>query len=130
MLKSQYIDYWKISAAKSWQASRHLFEKGDFVESLFFAHLTLEKTLKAKWVADNSTDFPPRTHNLQILAQQTTLTLTPAQMTFLEQMNTFQMDGRYPDYHFGIYQMFQEPQTKLVLEETEIFYLWLLSKLP
>jgi HEPN domain-containing protein len=69
MTKSDHILYWKSSAAKSLQAANHLFEKNDFVESLFFAHLALEKILKARWVADNDADFPPRTHNLLTLAQ-------------------------------------------------------------
>jgi HEPN domain-containing protein len=115
MQKSEYIDYWKISAAKSWQACQHLFEKGDFVECLYFAHLTLEKILKAQWVADNHTDFPPRTHNLRLLSQQTNLVLTSIHIAFLEQMNTFQMDGRYPDYRFAIYKVFQLLQTEPIL---------------
>ena len=128
--KSDYIEYWQVSAEKSWQAAQHLFEKEDFVESLFFAHLTIEKASKARWVADNTPDFPPRTHNLRILAEQTTLLISPRQLAFMEQMNTFQMEGRYPDYRFGIYQMFQEPQTKIVLQETENLYQWLLNNLP
>jgi HEPN domain-containing protein len=130
MTKTEYVDYWKISAEKSWVAACHLFEKGDFVECLFFAHLTIEKILKSRWVLDNSADFPPRTHNLRLLAQQTSLVLTAEQIIFLEQMNTFQMDGRYPDYRFAIYKAFQKLQTEPILEETKLFYTWILSNMP
>ena len=130
MDKQDYIDYWRISAEKSWGAAKHLFEKSDYVESLFFAHLTLEKILKAHWVNDNKGDFPPRIHNVQRLAEQTNLVLTASQMIFLEQMNTFQMEGRYPDYRFTIYQTFDQQQTNLILGEVENLYQWLLSSLP
>ncbi len=129
MEKQDYVAYWKTSAAKSWKASQHLFEKSDFVESLFFAHLTLEKSMKAHWVKDNPEDFPPRIHNLRRLSEQTSLILSSDQIIFLEQMNTFQMEGRYPDYRFAIYQMFDEEAAKTILEQTETFYQWLLSNM-
>lgn len=128
--KQDYIGYWKVSASKSWTASQHLFEKADFVESLFFAHLTLEKTLKAYWVKDNMEDFPPRIHNPRRLAEQTRLDLSHDQIFFLEQMNTFQMEGRYPDYRFAIYQMLDQETAKTILVQTETFYQWLLNNMP
>lgn len=130
MTKQEYIQYWMITAQKSWQVAKDLFEKADFVESLFFAHLTLEKLWKAHWVKDNASDFPPRTHNLRQLAVQASLIFSPDQLVFLEKMNTFQIEGRYPDYKFTIYQRFDQQETKLILDEAEIFYQWLHSKLP
>lgn len=130
MGKEDYIEFWKESAQKSRIASIHLFEKSDYVESLFFAHLALEKIIKAHWVKDNPGDFPPRIHNLRRLLEQTSVVLTTAQLIFLEQMNTFQMEGRYPDYRFSIYQTFDEPQTKSVLNSSEKMFQWLLNKLP
>jgi len=35
MDKQDYIEYWKLSAEKSWGAAMHLFEKSDYVESFF-----------------------------------------------------------------------------------------------
>ncbi len=129
MDKQDYIEYWKTSSEKSWNAANHLFEKSDFVESLFFAHLTIEKMLKAHWVKDNPDNFPPRIHNLRRLAENTKLGLNPGQLVFLEQMNTFQIEGRYPDYRFSIYQILDEQKTKSILDETEIFNQWLLNNL-
>ena len=130
MDKQDYIKYWKTSSEKSWNVAQHLFEKADYVESLFFTHLTIEKILKAHWVKDNLGDFPPRIHNVRRLAEQTNLNLDSNQLVFLEQINTFQLEGRYPDYRFSIYQTFDKQKTKLILDETENFYQWLLSKLP
>ncbi len=40
------------------------------------------------------------------------------------------MEGRYPDYRFAIYQMFDREATETILEQTETFYQWLLSNMP
>ena len=59
MNKSDYINYWRITALKDWDAVGHLFEKGDYLHALFFGHLVLEKLLKAHFVHDNLSGFPP-----------------------------------------------------------------------
>jgi len=89
MNKSDYIGYWKLTAHKDWDAVGHLFEKGDYLHALFFAHLVLEKLLKAHFVKDNASDFPPRTHNLLLLISQTTLPSSPDHLRLLSQMNQF-----------------------------------------
>jgi HEPN domain-containing protein len=130
MNKKDHIEYWKISAGKSLDAVRSLFEKGNYVECLFWMHLTLEKLLKAHWVKDNRSDIPPKIHNLRKLAEQTVLSLAPGQVAFIDRMNALQMDGRYPDFNFQIYQTFDEQNTKLVLDEAENLYICLLNILP
>lgn len=75
MTKQDYIAYWKTTAEKDWTAVEHLFEKGDYLHSLFFAHLVLEKLMKAHWVKDNQGSIPPKVHNLVYLAGQTRLSL-------------------------------------------------------
>lgn len=66
MTKVEYINYWKLTAEKDWDAVGHLFEKGDYLHALFFAHLVVEKILKAHFVKDNTADIPPKTHNLMV----------------------------------------------------------------
>ncbi len=43
-------EYWIEEANESLLVTRHLFEKKDYSYSLFFAHLTIEKLLKAIYV--------------------------------------------------------------------------------
>lgn len=35
MTKSEYIEYWRLTAEKDWVAVGHLFEKGDYLHALF-----------------------------------------------------------------------------------------------
>ena len=129
MTKQDYIHYWTLTAEKDWDAVNSLFEKGNYVHSLFWAHLVLEKLLKAHWVKDNRDNIPPKVHNLKFLAEATTLPLTDEQFLFLMRMNDFQMEGRYPDYQFRIYKILDKTRTKDILKEVEIMQLWLINKL-
>jgi HEPN domain-containing protein len=129
MDKPDYIEYWKLTANKDWDAVGHLFEKGDYLHALF-AHLVLEKLLKAHFVKDNTSDFPPRTHNLLLLVSQTTLLPAPDDLRLLSQMNQFQIDGRYPDYKLAMFKIATEAYTKSLLDEINLLRQWLDNKLP
>ncbi|MEO6759636.1 MAG: HEPN domain-containing protein [Saprospiraceae bacterium] len=128
--KSEYIAYWKLTASKDWDAVGHLFEKADYLHALFFAHLMLEKLLKAHFVQDNASDFPPRTHNLLLLISQTVLAPSPDQLRLLSQMNQFQINGRYPDYKMTMFKIATEIYTQSILDEIQFLKEWLNSKLP
>jgi HEPN domain-containing protein len=130
MNKLDYIEYWKRTAADSWIATQALFNARSYVESVFWAHLTLEKLLKAHWVQDNATDIAPRIHNLVRLANETTLVLDVNQQRFLLDMNSYQMDSRYPDYSFSIETLCTPTHTQNLLTEVDIFKTWLLNQLP
>lgn len=129
MTKPEYIEYWKQSAEKDWEVVQNLFEKANYPHALFFAHLVLEKLLKAHFVKDNNTDHPPRTHNLVRLATQTKLVFPTADLVFLEKLNDYQMEGRYPDYQFLIFKICDRPHTEELLDEVKILRTWLLNQL-
>ncbi len=103
MTKEEHIEYWLKTAKEDWETAQFLFQSKRYVYSLFFTHLTLEKTLKALWVRDNDGSIPPKTHNLVKLIQATNASLTDEQIGFLLQFNDFQLEGRYPDYKFEIH---------------------------
>lgn len=92
---------------------------------LFFAHLTLEKLLKAHFVKDNASDFPPKTHNLLVLISQTNLSPLPDHLKTLSQVNQFQIDGRYPDYKLNMFKIADRPYTEQLLAEIENVMIWL-----
>ena len=45
-------------------------------------------------------------------------------------MNDFQMEGRYPDYAFLIYQICTEAHTKALINDVNTLRIWLISQLP
>ncbi len=119
MTKEAHIDYWKNTADDDWEAVNSLYEAGKYLQSLFFAHLVLEKYCKAHWVKDNSDNFPPKTHNLVRLIDATDLVLEEEDLQFLEEFNDFQLEGRYPDYLFNIQRRCNQSYTNTLLEKVK-----------
>ncbi|MFH1884042.1 MAG: HEPN domain-containing protein [Planctomycetota bacterium] len=90
------IDYWQTSSAEDFAAAESLLEKGHLRHCLFFAHLAIEKMLKAH-VTRQTKDIPPRIHNLVRLAEIAKLKLDSKQEEFLREFGVYQIEGRYPD---------------------------------
>ena len=90
------VHYWRTGASEDWQVAVELVNLGRTRHGLFFAHLALEKMLKAH-VCRVTHDLPPRIHPLLRLAERTTLTLSEEQRVFLARFDRYQMEGRYPD---------------------------------
>ena len=90
------IDYWKTGSGEDFAAAESLLEKGHLRHGLFFAHLAVEKMLKAH-VTRQTNDVPPRIHNLIRLAEMAGLSVDPEQAGFLRKFDLFQLEGRYPD---------------------------------
>lgn len=107
-----------------------MFTAGTYVPCLFWAHLTIEKLAKALWVRDNPGDTPPFTHNIARLLADTSLVLTPAQATFVQQLNTFQLEGRYESYTANLRQQATKAFTQAVLQDVTDLRQWLLKQLP
>lgn len=97
LTKQEHITFWKNTAAKDWKAVNDLLKSKNYVHSLFWSHLVLEKLIKAHWVKDNEGNHPPKMHNLVYLLSKTSLNMEENKLAFLEQMNLFQLEGRYPD---------------------------------
>ena len=90
------IAYWQAGAVEDWQVAAELVNSGRTRHGLFFAHLALEKMLKA-FICRATRDLAPRIHPLLRLAERTGLTFSEEQVTFLARFDRYQIEGRYPD---------------------------------
>jgi len=90
------VQYWLSIAPDDLKAAEHLLEKGLYPQALFFAHLYLEKVLKALVVLRTG-QHAPITHNLRYLAEKGDLPLTEEQKAFLTRVTEFSLKTRYPD---------------------------------
>lgn len=90
------IAYWRNGASEDWEVAQELVQNGRTRHGLFFAHLALEKALKAH-VCDQTKDLAPRIHNLVRLAELAAIPASVEQMRVLAEMNAFNIEGRYPD---------------------------------
>ena len=91
----KHIAYWRKGATEDLESAGILVEKGRFRQGLFFAHLAIEKTLKAH-VTRITGEVPPKTHNLPALAAKTKMSMPNDISDALLELNLYQMEGRYP----------------------------------
>ena len=125
----EHIQYWVKSADHDLDSSESLFAAGKYDWSLFIGHLVLEKILKALYVQDNQNQLPPKTHNLVKLAENTNIVLNAEQKFFLDEVNDFNLEVRYPEYRREFYKKctkhFAEPYFVRIKE----MFQWIKSQL-
>jgi len=92
---AKHVAYWRQGAQEDAAVARHLVDTGRVRHGLFFAHLALEKALKAV-ICLHSGDLAPRIHNLVRLAEAAGVDPDATQLDLLADMNQFNLEGRYP----------------------------------
>lgn len=90
------ISHWLNGAEEDWAVARDLVARDKLRHGLFFAHLSLEKTLKAHVCRATGTPAPP-IHNLVRLAERAALNLSETHIDLLAEVNEFNIEGRYPE---------------------------------
>jgi HEPN domain-containing protein len=95
------ITYWKESAKQDFETAVALYESSRYHHSLFFWHLALEKILKSQVTAKG--EQSPRTHDLGVLAKLAGIELSATDQEHIDEINTFNLEGRYDDYHFSFF---------------------------
>ena len=93
---TRQVEYWRSGASEDWVVAAELVNTGRTRHGLFFAHLALEKLLKAH-VCRTTDDLAPRIHALLRLAERTDLSVSERQRLFLARFDQYQLEGRYPD---------------------------------
>lgn len=119
------VAYWQSGAEEDWDVAQDLINRNKTRHGLFFAHLALEKLLKAQ-VCRHSQDLAPRIHNLTRLAELTALKLDESQIDILAEMNVFNLEGRYPDTSMVV---LSKKEAQVYLRRAEKVYVWLKSQL-
>jgi HEPN domain-containing protein len=127
--KKQHIEFWVEQAEDDWKAVYTLLNGGNYLQSLFFAHLVIEKLCKSLWIKYNSDNVPPRTHNLITLLSSTPIKLAEVQIEFLLTLNRFQLEGRYPEYMTQMHKICNERFTTDMINSVNEFRTWLQEKL-
>jgi len=122
------IEYWLDSATYDHDTGRSLLEAKRFPYALFFAHLALEKILKAI-VVKASEEHAPHTHSLIFLASKAKVEMPESILDRLAEYTEFHVEARYPDEKKDFYQKCTEEFTRQKFAEMVEVYQWLIQKL-
>lgn len=125
----EHIDYWLQSAEHDLDTAEALFATGKYDWCLFLGHLVLEKGLKAVYVRDNQNRLPPRIHSLIKLAENTALVLSGEQITLFNDVNSFNLEVRYPDSRHEFYRQCTKSLTEGYFTQIKEQFQWIKSQL-
>ncbi len=125
----KHITYWIESADNDLSASMSLYHSGKYDWCLFIGHLVLEKLLKAFFVLNNQNQIPPKTHNLNKLAALSKIDLSQEQILFLDEVNDFNLEVRYPEYKREFYKICTKEFTENYFSKIQEFAKWLKSRI-
>jgi HEPN domain-containing protein len=93
---NKQITYWRQSAEEDLSVAQDLVARDKLRHGLFFAHLALEKILKAH-VCKATGELAPKTHNLVRLSEKALLKLSDNQIDLLAEVSEFNIESRYPE---------------------------------
>ncbi len=119
------IDYWRNGAEEDVAAADSLLEKKHPRHALFFAHLAVEKMLKAH-VVKVTNRVPPRIHDLVRLAEIAGVGLSSERRDTLGRLRQYCLEGRYPQ-SYPPPPTLQEAESRI--EEAREVLKWLASLL-
>ena len=127
--KGNYINNWIEQAEDDWRAVNALFQGKNYLQSLFFGHLVIEKLCKALWIKHNDSNIPPRTHNLLFILSKVPINVPEDKSELLLKLNRFQLESRYPENIAEIKNICDQKYTSGMINEINNLKQWLLEML-
>jgi len=122
---AKQVQYWRAGAVEDWEVAAELVDAGRTRHGLFFAHLALEKLLKAH-VCRTIGDLAPRIHTLLRLAERAGLPMSESHRVFLARFDRYQLEGRYP----GMLPAPPDPKTaREEMKQAQEMFEWLTQRL-
>ena len=113
------VGHWLNGSEEDIAVARELLEKKRVRHSLFFAHLALEKALKAH-VCQATGDLAPPIHNVS------RLDIAQDNLDLFAEVNEFNIEGRYPGTSTP---MPSEEEAEMYLQRIGDVLTWLKSQL-
>jgi HEPN domain-containing protein len=128
MTIDEHINYWLESAAHDLETAENLFQSAKYDWCLFIGHLVLEKMLKALYVKTNANKIPPKIHSLVKLAELSSLQLDQNQKIFLDEVNDFNLEVRYPDFKQKFYERCTKDYAEFYFNKIKEYSQWIKSQ--
>lgn len=120
------MNYWIESSNRDYESMKKNYETKQYTWALFIGHLTLEKLLKAIYAKVNEgSPYPPKIHNLNILAERCNIELDERKSKILMTCNSFNISARYEDYKNEFYERCTEEYTSEQIKNIEEVRTWL-----
>ena len=102
------------------------YEAEQYTWALFIGHLVIEKLLKGLYAkVNNNNPYPPKIHNLNILAERCNIEVDERKARILMTCNSFNISARYEDYKNEFFERCTKKYTVEQIKNIEEVRLWL-----
>lgn len=124
------MNYWIESSDRDYESMIKNYEAKQYTWALFIGHLVLEKLFKGLYAKINiENPYPPKIHNLNIIAEKIGLKLNEKQTKILFTCNSFNIAARYEDYKNEFFNRCTEQYTAEQIENIKEVRKWLKEQL-
>jgi len=125
-LENKTIAYWIDLSEYDLKVAASLSDKGHYLYMGFLCHQSVEKMLKAIYVAKFNA-APPYIHKLDKLIELTGLkdAMSEVQFDLIDELIPLNIQARYPAYKDAIYKMIDDTKAKEILVKTGDMISWL-----
>lgn len=124
------VEYWLESAEYDLLTAKAMLETKRYLYVGFMCHQTIEKALKAIFVARRPEEELPYIHRLMRLANQTGISaeMEEAQLDLLDVLSPLNIEARYPLHKSMLLASLTQERCETLIKETEALYAWLRTK--
>ena len=120
------MNFWLEGSDRDYESMKKNYEVEQYTWALFIGHLTIEKLLKAIYAKENKeSPYPPKIHNLNILAERCNIKLDDQKSRILMICNSFNISARYEDYKNEFYKKCNKKYTLEQIKNIEEVREWL-----
>lgn len=116
------------SSDHDFKTMNHLLKSKDYSWALFVGHLVIEKMLKA-YYATKLGGYPPHTHNLLKLAENSGLEISLDRKKQLDTITSFNLSTRYDNEKLEFYKKCTRPFALLHISGIKLIRKWIKEEL-
>lgn len=120
---------WLETAERDLAVARMVLREEFWRHCIFQCQQALEKMLKALWVEGAAEGYPPREHNLTLLASKAGVDLTDDQRSFFDNLSKQYIPARYPDVEIELGVEYSQQQAENCYQRTVEEFEWLRQQL-
>jgi len=117
---------WLLQAKEHLGDAEYMYSGHRYSMSVYCFHQALEKILKAV-IVDKADKLPPKIHNLDQLARETTLEFSESDLEDLAEITRHFWRVRYPDYQKYMYTNKDSVEPTVI--KSQKIYTWVLQQL-
>ena len=130
MTNEEKVQYWINLSGEDLKVAETMLKNRHHLYTGFMCHQVIEKIFKACY-AKIKNETPPYKHDLPRLAELAGFydLFSEEQKMFLNTLNPFNIEARYPDYRERMANMLTDERCKQIFEQTKQLQQWTKEKI-